>query len=170
MRTHFQRRNPSQPKLEHYDVSGPSMWETENGIKKHNYGVFNMKTIIRIKRAINPTVFLSSCYVTLWMFAVVSSMSHRASLATARGIHLWNCWNVVCLECIILYSSGNKITTTLKMKNLSPNRETEKWRKGNNIISTQWSPWDFNFKTRYFQLSVAKLINATGLDKSLYPS
>ena len=45
-------------------------------------------------------------------YAVVSSMSHRASLATARGIHLWNCWNVVCMEYIILYSSGNKITTT----------------------------------------------------------
>ena len=27
--------------------------------------------------------------------AVVSSMSHWASLATARGIHLWNCWNIV---------------------------------------------------------------------------
>ena len=39
-------------------------------------------------------------------------MSHRASLATARGIHLWNCGNVVCMECMILYSSGNKITTT----------------------------------------------------------
>ena len=39
-------------------------------------------------------------------------MGHRASLATARGIHLWNCWTVVCMECIILYSSGNKITTT----------------------------------------------------------
>ena len=39
-------------------------------------------------------------------------MSHRASLATARGIHLWKCWTVVCMECIILYSSGNKITTT----------------------------------------------------------
>ena len=41
---------------------------------------------------------------------LVSSMSHRASLATARGIHLWNCWTVVCMKCIILYSSGNKIT------------------------------------------------------------
>ena len=41
---------------------------------------------------------------------VVSSMSHWASLATARGINLWNCWNVVCMECVILYSSGNKIT------------------------------------------------------------
>ena len=38
-------------------------------------------------------------------------MSHRASLATARGIHLLNCWIVACMECIILYSSGNKITT-----------------------------------------------------------
>ena len=44
--------------------------------------------------------------------AVVSSISHIASLATARGIHLWNCWNVVCMECIIFYYSGNKITTT----------------------------------------------------------
>ena len=35
-------------------------------------------------------------------------MSHGASLATARGIHLWNCWNVVHMECIILYFSGNK--------------------------------------------------------------
>ena len=41
-------------------------------------------------------------------------MSHRASLSTARGIHLWNCWNVVCTACIILYSSRNKNTTTMK--------------------------------------------------------
>ena len=50
--------------------------------------------------------------ITTSIAAAVSSMSHRASLATTSGIHLWNCWNVVCIECIILYSSGNKITTT----------------------------------------------------------
>ena len=48
-----------------------------------------------------------------YVIAVVSSMSHWASLATARGIHLWNCWNVVCMECIILYSSGNNMTICL---------------------------------------------------------
>ena len=41
-------------------------------------------------------------------------MSHWASLATARWIYLWNyCRNIVHMECILLYSSGNKITTTI---------------------------------------------------------
>ena len=48
----------------------------------------------------------------LFLLIYLRSMSHRASLATARGMKLWNCWNVVCMECMILYSSGNKITTT----------------------------------------------------------
>ena len=56
--------------------------------------------------------FITLQYIDGRSVAVVSSMSHRASLATARGIHLWNCWTVVCMKCIILYSSGNKITTT----------------------------------------------------------
>ena len=60
---------------------------------------------------ISPGTLLPySCIIV--KIAIVSSMSHRASLATARGIHLWNCWTVVCMKCIILYSSGNKITTT----------------------------------------------------------
>ena len=49
--------------------------------------------------------------------AVVSSMSHWASLATARGIYLWICWNVVCMECIISYSSGSKSTATTSSLN-----------------------------------------------------
>ena len=62
------------------------------------------------KKYISPSTLLPySCIIV--KIAVFSSMSHRASLATARGIHLWNCLNVVCMECIILYSSGNKITT-----------------------------------------------------------
>ena len=55
-------------------------------------------------------------------------MSHRASLATARGIHLWKCWTVVCMECIILYSSGNKITTTTTTKLLYSNEREEMLR------------------------------------------
>ena len=56
------------------------------------------------------------CFETVYCITVsdVSSMSHRASLATARAIHLWICWTVVCMECIILYSSGNKITNTVR--------------------------------------------------------
>ena len=61
------------------------------------------------EKYISPSTLLPySCIIV--KIAVVSSMSHRASLTTARGIHLWNCLNVVCMECIILYSSGNKIT------------------------------------------------------------
>ena len=61
-----------------------------------------------LRNNISPSTLLPySCIIV--EIVVVSSMSHRASLATARGIHLWNCWNV-CMECIILYSSGNKIT------------------------------------------------------------
>ena len=38
------------------------------------------------------------------------------------------------------YASKFLLRYSLKIKNLSPNRETEKWQIGNNIISTQWSP------------------------------
>ena len=45
--------------------------------------------------------------------SVFSSMNLSASLATARGIHLWNYGrNAVHMECVLLYSSGNKMITT----------------------------------------------------------
>ena len=73
--------------------------------------VDQVHTMVILRRTISVLTLLPySCIIV--KIAVVSSMSHRASLGTARGIHLWNCWKVVCMECIILYSSGNKITTT----------------------------------------------------------
>ena len=50
-------------------------------------------------------------YLYLCLIATVSSMSLWAFLANTRGIHLWNhCWNVH-MGGVLLYSSGNKITT-----------------------------------------------------------
>ena len=78
-------------------------------------------------------------------------MSHRASLATAKGIHLWNCWTVVCMKCMVLYSSGNKITTTTN------NLTTKQFYSHVNVIT----PPDFDFSDvswcKYLIISMWKL-------------
>ena len=105
-------------------------------------------------------------------------MSHRASLATARGIHLWKCWTVVCMECIILYSSGNKITTNRSQIDMSyvvnimhvgseEGRMREVWPTGTASLEATESRWPYPDSKDQWSTSIRYRSDTSASDRCL---